>query len=194
MSNNNNNTSGPGDPSSALSKKARLAHWITGGTGRSPSTMSSFTRMTRDRNDVKKANEAWRLSRERALGEHQQQWGRSGFVGAVDQARGTAPKPKGMALIRWYRDGRGGLRAEHENVAGQPEQQQQEQQEQQQTRLEEDIYGAHDDAVREGTERGNTGDADAAAGTVNGDTVGPQQTAAAGDDHNAGSPAQHTQQ
>lgn len=128
MSNSTNTTTGQGEPSSALSKKARLAHWITGGTGRSPSTMSSFTRMTRDRNDVKKANKAWVLSRKRALDEHRQQWGRSGFVGAVDQARGTAPKPKGTALIRWYRDnGGGGLRADHGDAAGHPGQQQQEQ-------------------------------------------------------------------
>ncbi|KAG6363510.1 hypothetical protein INS49_008610 [Diaporthe citri] len=81
-----NNTNDPDSPSSALSKKARLAHWITGGTNRGPSTMSSFSRMARDRNDIKKATEAWALARERGLAEHQGQWGRSGVPGALDQA------------------------------------------------------------------------------------------------------------
>lgn len=148
------NPNDPGSPSSALSKKARLAHWITGGTNRGPSTMSSFSRMARDRNDIKKATEAWALSRERGLAEHQGQWGRSGVPGALDQARGTAPRPRGTALIRWFREGGGGggdrQRADPEDAAGQPEMQQRGRQGQPQVApvegdTEDDIYGADDD-------------------------------------------------
>lgn len=150
------NPNDPDSPSSALSKKARLAHWITGGTNRGPSTMSSFSRMTRDRNDIKKATEAWALSRERGLAEHQGQWGRSGVPGALDQARGTAPRPRGTALIRWFREGGGDggdrQRADPEDVAGQPEMQQRGRQGQPQVApvegdTENDIYGADDDTM-----------------------------------------------
>lgn len=154
MSNNDND---PNSPSSALSKKARLAHWITGGTNRPPSTMSSFSRMTRNRNDVKKAAEAWELARERALDEHEGQWGRSGFLGALDQARGTAPRPRGTALIRWYRE-EGGAGAGGGGGNRQPEMQQRGRQQQGRTGpvegdVEDDIYGASDDAAGPNAER-----------------------------------------
>lgn len=146
-----NNTNDPNSPSSALSEKARLAHWITGGTNRGPSTMSSFSRMARDRNDIKKATEAWELARERGLAEHQGQWGRSGVLGGLDQARGTAPRPRGMALIRWFREGGGGggggggQGADSGGAPGQPEMQQQGRQGEGQTGpVEDDIYGADD--------------------------------------------------
>ncbi|KAI3392581.1 hypothetical protein diail_5493 [Diaporthe ilicicola] len=184
----------PSDPSSDLSKKARLAHWITGGTGRGPSTMSSFTGMVRDRNDVKKASEAWALSRQSALDEHQQRWGSSGVVGAVDQARGTAPKPKGTALIRWSREnGGGGQRAG--DAAGQPVQPAQpaQQHQQQVDPVEDGIYGAGDDAVEARTEGGNTGDGDAIPGTGSGDPVGSRETAETGDHQQEESPARPAQ-
>lgn len=200
MSNDPNN---PNSPSSALSKKARLAHWITGGTNRGPSTMSSFSRMARDRNDFKKAKEAWALARERALAEHQGQWGRSGVLGAVDQARGTAPRPNGKALIRCFREGGGGGggrgevggegRPGAEDAAGQPEMQQQARQGGPQTEpsdgdLEDDIYGADDDTMGARAEGGNTGNGDTAVGTATGHGVGQQQTAEGGGDQHPGTP------
>ncbi|KAJ0121190.1 hypothetical protein J7T55_008353 [Diaporthe amygdali] len=169
-----NTTDDPNDPSSFLSKKARLAHWITGGTNRGPSTMSSFNRMVKDRNDFKKASQAWALAQERGLDEHQGRWGRSGLPGAVDEARGTAPKPRGMALVRWFRenggagDGRIGRGEQPGEAAAQPAQQQQERQ-QQTGPIEDDIYGASDDAGT--TEGDNTGDGDTAARTVTEITV-----------------------
>lgn len=153
------NTNDPNTPSSALSKKARLAHWITGGTDCGPSTMSSFVRMTRDRNDVKKATKAWTLAGARGLEEHQGQWGR-------------LARPRGTALIRWYREGGGGGGGDGVGgrdghgvnpvgAAGQPETQQEGRQGQEQTGpVEDDIYGSGDDTRGPRAEGGNTGDGD----------------------------------
>lgn len=179
-----NDTDDPSSPSSALSKKARLAHWITGGTNRGPSTMSSFIRMTRDRNDVQKATKAWSLARESGLNEHHDQWGRPGLPGALDQARGAAPRPRGAALIRWFRDGGSGggnggdgHETDHRDAVRQPETHQQERQGQEQTEpTEDDIYGAGDDtnAPRDGSD--DTGDSDTVAGRATGEGVQQQQT------------------
>lgn len=174
-----NNTDDPANPSSALSKKARLAHWITGGTNRGPSTMSSFTRMARDRNDIKKATEAWETASKRGLDEHQGQWGRPGVVGALDQASGSAPRLRGTALIRWFREGGGGGErgAGHGGAATQSEMQQQGRQGQgeagpSQDDMGDDIYGAYDATTGARTEGGNAGDGDMTAGTPTGNASG----------------------
>lgn len=188
-----NNTNDPSSPTSSLSKKARLAHWITGGTNRGPSTMTSFSRMTRDRNDIRKATKAWVQTRKQGLDEHQGRWGKSGVLGALDQARGTAPRPRGTALIRWFREGGGGDGGVGQvtnlgAAAGQPEMQQQELQRQGQAGpnggdTEDDIYGAEDATMGAMAERGSTGDGDTAAWTPTGDAVGQQQTGEGGNDH-----------
>lgn len=182
----------PNTPNSSLSKKARLAHWITGGTNRGPSTMSSFVRMTRDRNDVKKATRAWSVAGQRGLDEHQDQWGRPGLMGALDQARGTAARPRGAALIRWFREGGGGgggVGAERPEVGGtdavgQPEMQQRGRQGRRQASpAEDDIYGAGDDTIGPRVEGSNTGDGDTAAGTTTGDGAGQPQIGEGGNGH-----------
>ncbi|KAG8165195.1 hypothetical protein KVR01_005470 [Diaporthe batatas] len=150
----------PSSPTSPLSKKARLAHWITGGTNRGPSTMSSFIRMTRDRNDIKKATKAWSLAGERALDEHQSQWG--------------ASRPKGAALIRWYREGGGGGGGTHEANRGdavqQPEMQQRGRQGQGEAApVEDDIYRAGDNTLGQRAEGGNTGDGGTITATATGE-------------------------
>lgn len=195
-----NKTDDPSSSTSALSKTARAAHWITGGTDRGPTTMSSFSRMTRDRNDIKKATEAWELARKRGLDEHQGRWGRSGVLGALDQARGAAPRPRGTALIRWFRERGGGVdtggdgpRVEPGDAAGEPEMHQQEQTGPVDSDIEDDIYGA-DDATGARAERDNIGDGDTAAGTVPGDASGLQQAAGGGDDDHQEGPARHAQQ
>lgn len=149
--------------------------------------------MARDRNDVKRAAEAWALAGERGLAGHQGQWGRSGVLGSLDQARGTAPRPKGTALIRWFREGRGGdgRGADAEDAAGQPGVQQHGHQDRGQTGpvegdLEDDIYGADDDTTGARGEGGNTGDGDTTAGTANENAFGQQQTAEGGDNHRQG--------
>lgn len=201
-----NNINDPASPSSALSKKARLAHWITGGTNRGPFTMSSFSRMARDRNDIKKATEAWAVARKRGLAEHQGQWGRSGVEGALDRARGTAPRPRGTALVRWFREGGGGgggggdgPRADPGDAAGQPEMQQRGRQGQPRTGpvegdTEDDIYGADDDTMGPRAEGGNTGDGDAAANTSTNEAPEQQQTGEGGDGHHQEGPARPAQQ
>lgn len=197
-----NNIDDPNSPSSALSKKARLAHWITGGTNRGPSTMSSFTRMARDRNDIKKATEAWDLASKCGLNEHQGQWGRSGVVGALDQASGSAPRPRGTALIRWIREGggRGERGAGPGDAAAQSEMQQQGRQGQgeagpSQDDMEDDIYGADDATTGARIEGGNAGDGDMTAGTPTGNASGQEQTAEGDNDHHQeGGPARPAQQ
>lgn len=171
-----NNTDDPSSPASALSKMARAAHWVTGGTNRGPSTMSSFSRMTRDRNDINKATKAW------------------------DQARGKAPRPRGRALIRWYREGGGGVdnggdghNADHGDAARQPEMHQQEHIGPVDSNIEIDIYGA-DDTTGARAESDNTGGGDTEAGTVPGDASGRQQAAEGGDDDHQGGPAGPAQQ
>lgn len=188
-----NNTDDPSSPTSALSKTARLAHWITGGTNRGPSTMSSFSRMTRDRNDIKKATEAWELARKRGLDEHQGQWGRSGVLGALDQARGAAPRPRGTALIRWFKEGGGRVNSGGDGPRAEPEMHQQEQTGPVDSDIEDDIYGA-DDATGARAERDSIGDGDTAAGTVPGDASRRQQAAGGGDDDHQEGPARHAQQ
>lgn len=155
--------------------------------------MSSFTRMARDRNDIRKATEAWALASKRGLDEHQGQWGRSGVVGALDQAGGSAPRPRGMALIRWFRDGGGDVGGAARGAgpgvaAGRPEMQQSGQQGTGQrvssrNDIEDDIYGADDATTGARTEGGNAGDGDMTAGSPTGDASGQEQTAEGGDDH-----------
>lgn len=151
--------------------------------------MSSFARMVRDRNDIKKATEAWALASTRGLDEHQGQWGRSGVVGALDQAGGSAPRPRGTALIRWFRDGGGAERGAGPGVAtGRPEMQQSGRQGTGQRvssreNIEDDIYGAGDATTGARTEGGNAGDGDMTAGSPTGDASGQEQTAEGGDDH-----------
>lgn len=151
--------------------------------------MSSFARMVRDRNDIKKATEAWALASTRGLDEHQGQWGRSGVVGALDQAGGSAPRPRGTALIRWFRDGGGAERGAGPGVtAGRPEMQQSGRQGTRQRvflrdDIEDDIYGADDATTGTRTDGGNAGDGDLTAGSPTGDASGQEQTAEGGDDH-----------
>ena len=194
-----NNTNDPNTSSSALSKKARLAHWITGGTKRGPSTMSSFTRMTRDRNDVKKATKAWAVAGERGLDDHHGRWGRSGLPGALDQARGAGPRPRGTALIRWFREGGGGggHGGNPADAAGQPEMQQEGRQGQGQGPgqaeaeaeagpAEDDIYGSGDDTMGSRAEGGNNRDGGTTAETATGDRVGQQAGEGGDDQHQEG--------
>ncbi|ROW01669.1 hypothetical protein VSDG_02210 [Cytospora chrysosperma] len=105
MSNDND----PSSPSSRLSSKARLAYYLTGGTRRGPGTMTSLLRLARDRNDAGRGHKAWEAARDEDLARHQDRWGQSGLAGRLEEARGLGPKPRGQALVRWYREeGRGG--------------------------------------------------------------------------------------
>ncbi|POS76757.1 hypothetical protein DHEL01_v204847 [Diaporthe helianthi] len=188
----------PNSPTSSLSKKARLAHWITGGTNRGPSTMSSFVRMTRDRNDMKKATKAWSLASERGLDEHQGQWGKSGLMGTLDQMQGTAPRPRGAALIRWFRAGGGGSgggdgddgvgrhEADRGDAGRQPEMQQRAREGQVEAGpVEDDIYGAGDNAQGQTAEGDNIGDGDRIERIATGEGVGQRPLGGGGHGHQA---------
>lgn len=107
----------PSDPTSRLSATARLGYFITGGTRRGPSSMASFLKMARDRADAGKGSEAWDAARKE---------------GRERAASVPGPKPKGRALVRWYRENRGGPQdgGRRSNPAGRPAQPMREEQQQ----------------------------------------------------------------
>lgn len=155
---NNNNGNDPTNATSRLSSKARLAYYLTGGRRRGPTTMASLLKLTRDRNDVKKGHKAWAAASKADLNRYQGQWGQSGLAGKLEDARGAGPKPRGMALVRWYR-GNGG------EADGRPKQVAREQ-------PPEDIYGASDEeeARRIGAENGGGAGHEGAEQTSNSST------------------------
>ncbi|ROW18398.1 hypothetical protein VPNG_00291 [Cytospora leucostoma] len=178
INNNNNNPkdndNDPSNQSSRLSAKARLAYYLTGGTGRGPSNMTTLVKMARERNDVSKGSKAWDDARKAALDEHHERWGRPGLAGRLDEARGLGPKPRGRALVRWYREegggagsvGQGGKRAASADRRAQSAQDQQNEQEGK--RHEDDIYGASDEEPGQQNEEKN-GSGNNHVGTNNGD-------------------------
>lgn len=100
----------PNDPNSALSRKMRLAAWITGACGNKacPSTAAAFRRMARERCDVARAREAWDARRKEALEAHGRRWGRSGVAGLLEDVAKGGPRPRGTELIRWWKEEGGG--------------------------------------------------------------------------------------
>ncbi|KAK7737439.1 hypothetical protein SLS53_006512 [Cytospora paraplurivora] len=159
--NSNDNTNDPSNPSSRLSAKARLAYYLTGGTKRGPSNMTSFVKLVRERNDVSKGSNAWNAARKAALDEHHRRWGRPGLAGKLGEARGLGPKPRGRAMIRWYREegggagavGQGGRRVASADRPAQSAQDHQNSQGRQQP--EDDIYGVSDEEPGQQTEEEN---------------------------------------
>lgn len=126
MPNDKDSDDDPSSPASRLSSKARLAYFLTGGTRRGPATMAGLLRLSRDRNDVKKAHEGWAAARKEDLDRHQGRWGRSGLAGGLEEVGGLGPKPRGTALVRWVRENDGGGPAREQPP-------------------EDDIYGVSDD-------------------------------------------------
>ncbi|KUI57192.1 hypothetical protein VP1G_04515 [Cytospora mali] len=176
MSNNNNNNdlNDPSDPSSNLSSKARLAYYLTGGTKRGPSIMTSLLRQAHQRIDVEKGSKEWNAARKKDFDEHQARWGKSGLAGKLEEVRGVGPKPRGMALVQWYRQEggrRGGIGAgaatsqggrEMVVSAGQPAEHPLEhplepQEGQQEQQPENDIYGVSDEEQGPRGEKENGG-------------------------------------
>lgn len=70
--------------------------------------MTQFLRMANERNQVERAEKAWKTARKDALGIHEREWGKSGIAGVMEDAMGTGPRPRGTKLIRWYKETGGG--------------------------------------------------------------------------------------
>ncbi|KUI65743.1 hypothetical protein VM1G_02022 [Cytospora mali] len=168
MSNNNNNSlNDPSDPSSSLSSKARLAYYLTGGTKRGPGTMTSLLKQAHQRIDVEKGSKAWDAARNKDFGQHQARWGKSGLAGKLEEVRGVGPRPRGMALVQWYRQEGGAIEIDEATSqsgrgmvvsVGQPAEHPLEPQDgQREQQPEDDIYGVSDEEQGPRSEKGNGG-------------------------------------